>query len=218
MNRTEFIEENLRLVHACCKRFTGRSVEYDDLYGAGCVGLVKAVDGFKPELGFCFSTYAVPVILGEIKRLFRDGGAVKISRGLKELSQKVLKTQAELAALHGEEVGLKELAEALQLSPEEVAEALCAATPPDSLSYIGEDGLLHEQEVGTVKSAEDQVADRIAIDQLLARLEQRDRDLIQLRYFQNKTQSETAEILYMTQVQVSRREKKLLHVMSELLA
>ena len=85
MNKEDLVNNNLKLVHSCCKRFKGRGVEYDDLYGAGCLGLVKAANAFKEELGFCFSTYAVPVILGEIKRLFRDGGAVKVSRSLKEL-------------------------------------------------------------------------------------------------------------------------------------
>ena len=90
MNKEELVNNNLMLVHSCCKRFKGRGVEYDDLYGAGCLGLVKAANAFKAELGFCFSTYAVPVILGEIKRLFRDGGAIKVSRSLKELSLRTL--------------------------------------------------------------------------------------------------------------------------------
>lgn len=218
MQQEELICNNLRLVHACCKRFVGRGVEYDDLYGAGCVGLVKAAGGFQPERGFCFSTYAVPVILGEIKRLFRDGGAVKVSRGLKELSQKALKTRAELSGAAGHEVGIAELARFLKVEPEEVAEALCAARPPESLSYAGEDGEVKELQIGTAKSAEDEVADKIAVDQLLCRLPEQDRELIKLRYFQNKTQTETAKQLLMTQVQVSRREKKLLQLMAQLLA
>lgn len=218
MQQEELICNNLRLVHACCKRFVGRGVEYDDLYGAGCVGLVKAAGGFQPERGFCFSTYAVPVILGEMKRLFRDGGAVKVSRGLKELSQKALKARAELSGAAGHEVGIAELARFLKVEPEEVAEALCAARPPESLSYEGEDGEVKELQIGTAKSAEDEVADKIAVDQLLCRLPEQDRELIKLRYFQNKTQTETAKQLFMTQVQVSRREKKLLQLMAQLLA
>ena len=160
----------------------------------------------------------MPVILGEIKRLFRDGGAVKVSRGLKELSQKALKARAELSGAAGHEVGVAELARFLKVEPEEVAEALCAARPPESLSYAGEDGEVKELQIGTAKSAEDEVADKIAVDQLLCRLPEQDRELIKLRYFQNKTQTETAKQLLMTQVQVSRREKKLLQLMAQLLA
>lgn len=217
MNKEELVNNNLMLVHSCCKRFKGRGIEYDDLYGAGCLGLVKAANAFKEELGFCFSTYAVPVILGEIKRLFRDGGAIKVSRSLKELSLKTTKARDELSIKLGREPTVKELAEVLGVSPEETAEALCAAVAPSSLSYLGEDGDLKEMDVGTVKSAEDEVSNRLAINQILARFENQDRDLIKLRYFCEKTQSETARLLGMTQVQVSRREKRLLKVMSELL-
>jgi len=211
------VNENLKLVHSCCKRFKGRGIEYDDLYGAGCLGLVKAANAFKEELGFCFSTYAVPVILGEIKRLFRDGGSVKVSRSLKELSLRTIKTRDELSIKLGREPSVKELADLLNVSPEEVAEALSSAIPPSSLSYINEDGELKEMDVGTAKSAEDEISNRLAINQVLSRFEESDQRLIKLRYFAGKTQSETAKALEMTQVQVSRREKKLLKIMSELL-
>ena len=217
MSKETLVNENLKLVHSCCKRFKGRGIEYDDLYGAGCLGLVKAANAFKEELGFCFSTYAVPVILGEIKRLFRDGGAVKVSRSLKELSLKTIKTKDELSAKLGREPTVKELADALGVSVEEIAEALSSAVPPSSLSYVNEDGELTEMDVGISKSAEDEVSNRLAINQVLSRFEERDRLLISLRYFSGKTQSETAKMLSMTQVQVSRREKKLLKIMSELL-
>ena len=217
MNKEDLVNNNLMLVHSCCKRFKGRGIEYDDLYGAGCLGLVKAANAFKAELGFCFSTYAVPVILGEIKRLFRDGGAVKVSRSLKELSLKTTKTRDELSIKLGREPTVKELADVLGVSAEETAEALCAAVPPSSLSYIDEAGELKEMDIGMAKSAEDEIANRLAINQILARFEKQDRDLIKLRYFCGKTQSETARLIGMTQVQVSRREKKLLKIMSELL-
>lgn len=217
MNKEDLVNNNLMLVHSCCKRFKGRGIEYDDLYGAGCLGLVKAANAFKEELGFCFSTYAVPVILGEIKRLFRDGGAIKVSRSLKELSLKTTKARDELSVKLGREPTVKELAEALGVSSEEVAEALSAAVPPSSLSYLDEDGGLKEMDIGTAKSAEDEISNRLAINQILSHLEKQDRDLIKLRYFCGRTQSETARLLGMTQVQVSRREKKLLKIMSELL-
>ncbi|MBQ3562737.1 MAG: sigma-70 family RNA polymerase sigma factor [Clostridia bacterium] len=217
MNREELVNNNLMLVHSCCKRFKGRGVEYDDLYGAGCLGLVKAANAFKEELGFCFSTYAVPVILGEIKRLFRDGGAIKVSRSLKELSLRTTKVRDELRVKWGREPTVKELALALNVSVEETAEALSAAVPPSSLSYLNEDGEIKELDVGVSKSAEDEVSNRLAINQILSRFEKNDQNLIKLRYFAGKTQSETARLLGMTQVQISRREKKLLKIMSELL-
>lgn len=217
MNREELVNNNLMLVHSCCKRFKGRGVEYDDLYGAGCLGLVKAANAFKEELGFCFSTYAVPVILGEIKRLFRDGGAIKVSRSLKELSLRTSKVRDELRVKWGREPTVKELALALNVSIEETAEALSAAVPPSSLSYLNEDGEIKELDVGVSKSAEDEVSNRLAINQILSHFEKNDQNLIKLRYFAGKTQSETARLLGMTQVQISRREKKLLKIMSELL-
>ncbi len=209
------VTNNLKLVHSCCKRFRGRGVEYDDLYGAGCLGLVKAANAFQEELGFCFSTYAVPVILGEIKRLFRDGGSLKVSRGLKELSLRATRTKDALCLQLGREPHLSELAEALGVTPEETAEALCVAVPPTSLSYVDQDGGVKELEIGLSESAEDVVANRLALRQVLERLEEKDRDLITLRYFGHKTQCETAKIIGMTQVQVSRREKKILQMMSD---
>ena len=217
MNKEELVNNNLMLVHSCCKRFKGRGIEYDDLYGAGCLGLVKAANAFNEDLGFCFSTYAVPVILGEIKRLFRDGGAVKVSRSLKELSLKTVRAKDELSNKLGREPTVLELADDMEISPEEAAEAICAAVPPSSLSYIDEDGGIKELEIGTVPSAEDEISNRLAIKQVLSRLEENDRNLITLRYFLEKTQSETARLMGMTQVQVSRREKKLLKIMSDLL-
>ena len=217
MNKEILVNNNLKLVHSCCNRFKGRGIEYDDLYGAGCLGLVKAANAFKEELGFCFSTYAVPVILGEIKRLFRDGGAIKVSRSLKELSLRTVKIKDELSLKLGREPTIKELADELLVSPEEIAEALSAAVPPSSLSYVNEDGELKEMDVGMAKSAEDEISNRLAINQILSRFEEKDRLLIKLRYFSGKTQSETAKILEMTQVQVSRREKKLLKIMGDLL-
>ena len=108
--RAEFIEKNLGLVHACAGRFRGRGIEYEDLYGAGCVGLVKACDGFDESRGLCFSTYAVPVILGEIKKLFRDGGSVKVSRGLKELGMKVAAVREKLLKQTGQEPTVMQIA------------------------------------------------------------------------------------------------------------
>ena len=210
MTRDEFIEGNLPLVHKLANRFRGRGVEYEELYAAGCVGLVKAVDRFEPERGLCFSTYAVPVILAEIRRLFRDGGSVKISRSLKELSVKAARLRDQLSA--NGEPRISDIAQALGVTPEEAAEALCAGIPPVSLDHGGEDG---EPLPVPSASGEDALIDRLALRQCLSELSGEDREILMLRYFRRKTQSETAQILGMTQVMVSRRERKLLKELRE---
>lgn len=210
MTRDEFIKGNLPLVHKLANRFRGRGVEYEELYAAGCVGLVKAVDRFEPERGLCFSTYAVPVILGEIRRLFRDGGSVKISRRLKELSVKAARVRDQLSA--NGEPRISDIAQALGVTPEEAAEALCAGIPPVSLDHGGEDG---EPLPVPSASGEDALIDRLALRQCLSELSGEDREILMLRYFRRKTQSETAQILGMTQVMVSRRERKLLKELRE---
>ena len=210
MTMDEFIEGNLPLVHKLANRFRGRGVEYEELYAAGCVGLVKAVDRFEPERGLCFSTYAVPVILGEIRRLFRDGGSVKISRSLKELSVKAARLRDQLSA--NGEPRISDIAQALGVTPEEAAEALCAGIPPVSLDHGGEDG---EPLPVPSASGEDALIDRLALRQCLSELSGEDREILMLRYFRRKTQCETAQILGMTQVMVSRRERKLLKELRE---
>ena len=210
VTRDEFIEGNLPLVHKLANRFRGRGVEYEELYAAGCVGLVKAVDRFEPERGLCFSTYAVPVILGEIRRLFRDGGSVKISRSLKELSVKAARLRDQLSA--NGEPRISDIAQALGVTPEEAAEALCAGIPPVSLDHGGEDG---EPLPVPSASGEDALIDRLALRQCLSELSGEDREILMLRYFRRKTQCETAQILGMTQVMVSRRERKLLKELRE---
>ena len=210
MTRDEFIEGNLPLVHKLANRFRGRGVEYEELYAAGCVGLVKAVDRFEPERGLCFSTYAVPVILGEIRRLFRDGGSVKISRSLKELSVKAARLRDQLSA--NGEPRISDIAQALGVTPEEAAEALCAGIPPVSLDHGGDDG---EPLPVPSASGEDALIDRLALRQCLSELSGEDREMLMLRYFRRKTQCETAQILGMTQVMVSRRERKLLKELRE---
>ena len=207
------VEENLGLVHACAHRFSGRGIEYEDLYGAGCIGLCKAADAFDQERGVRFSTYAVPVILGEMRRLFRDGGAVKVSRSLKELGQRVQRAREELCTGTGREPTIHEIAGRLGLEPEQVAEAALAASPVISLTESEEEG--GGQIDLPVDSPEEKIADRLSLQQVMEDLEERDRQLLTLRYYGRKTQSQTASILGMTQVQVSRREKKLLLFMRE---
>lgn len=205
MTRDEFIAANIPLVHSLANRFRGRGIDYEELFSAGSLGLVKAYDNFDASRGLCFSTYAVPVILGEIKRLFRDGGAVKMSRSLKELSQKTARARETLMK-GGEEPTLSEIAEYLGVSLEDVAEAVRASEPVVSLTVPEEGG---EVDV-PVEGAENSLIDKLALRQCLAKLPADDKTLILLRYFRGKTQTETARIMGMSQVQVSRRERKIL--------
>lgn len=212
-SRDETIEKNIGLVHSCAHRFKGRGIEYDDLFQAGCMGLCKAVDAFDHDRGVRFSTYAVPVILGEMRRLFRDGGAVKVSRSIKETSLKIGRERERLSKLWGREPSVSELAASLALPEEQVVEAVCAAAPPLSLTEGDDEG--GGQIDLPVASPEELLADVISLGQVVGALEANDRKLIVLRYYGGKTQVETARALGMTQVQVSRREKKLLAAMRE---
>lgn len=206
-----FIEQNLGLVHLCANRFRGRGIEYDDLYGAGCIGLLKAAKGFDVDRGVRFSTYAVPVILGEIKRLFRDGGAIKVSRSIKELSLKVTRVRERFLLKEGREPTVQEISELVETTEEAVVEALSVSLPPISLTETLDDG--NGQTDIPIEAPDGEIADLISLKQVMHELNAKDRKLIYLRYFSNKTQTETAKELEMTQVQVSRREKKLLNLM-----
>ncbi len=210
--REEFIQENLGLVHLCASRFKGRGIEYDDLYSAGCIGLVKAYDGFDVERKVCFSTYAVPVILGEIKKLFRDGGTVKVSRGLKELSMKVSSVRERILKQSGKEPTVSELAVQLQVTEDQVVQAVNASLPALSLTPVSDDENGREFDV-PVPSHEEELSDRLALYKVLEDLPEEDGTLIRLRFFLGKTQSETARLLGTTQVQISRRERKILLAM-----
>lgn len=206
-------EEHLGLVRLCANRFRGRGIEYDDLYSAGCIGLLKATEAFDCDRGVKFSTYAVPVILGEIKRLFRDGGSVKVSRSLKELSLKTVKARDELSKVLGREPTIKELSERMETDECQIAEALSVSLPPVSLTDNSEeDG---KQIDISVPAPDTEIGDILALRQIMELLDEKDRQLIIMRYYRGLTQSVTAKNLNMTQVQVSRREKKLLTFMRE---
>ena len=207
-DRSAMVEQNLGLVRSCAHRFRGRGIEYDDLYQAGCMGLVKATAAFDESRGVMFSTYAVPVILGEIRRLFRDGGTVKVSRSIKELGVKAARVREQLSTTLGRDAAISEVAEAMGKEPGEIAQALAATTPPVSLTAGEEEG--GGQLDLPVDSPEELLSDILALKQAMERMEDRDRRLIILRYYQNQTQTQTAPELGMTQVQVSRREKKLM--------
>lgn len=212
MTRDEFIAANLPLVHSLANRFRGRGIEYEELFSAGSVGLVKAYDNFDESRGLCFSTYAVPVILVEIRRLFRDGGAVKMSRSLKELSLKAARARDELSK-NGTEPTINELADYLGVSPEDAAEAVAAGLPPVSLTSAEDGGEYDLPE----ESGESALIDKLALRQCLSELPEEDQRLIILRYFRDQTQSQAAAVLGMSQVQVSRRERKILEELRALL-
>lgn len=211
LSRDELISNNLGLVHSCANRFRGRGIEYDDLYSAGCLGLVKAANGFNPDLGFQFSTYAVPAILGEIKRLFRDGGAVKVSRSLKEKSRFAAAEKERLTAQLNREPTVGELSEALGCDYCETAELLNIAMPPLSLTATDDEG---ERQIDVpVDSGEESINDSIALRDVISSLPSEERELITLRYYNGLTQALTAERLGLSQVQVSRKERAILKSM-----
>jgi len=210
--RKPLAEENLGLVHLCANRFRGRGIEYDDLYSAGCIGLLKAVKAFDSGRGVKFSTYAVPVILGEIKRLFRDGGAVRVSRSLKELSMRLSRICEDFRQREMREPTVAELSQLSGETESAVAEALCVSQPTVSLTAGDDDE--GQTDIPT-ESPDESITDLLALRQIMARLPHEDRALLELRYFRGLTQTKTAKALGMTQVQVSRREKKLLTQMRE---
>lgn len=204
----EFIKGNFGLVHACCKRFTGRGVEYDDLFQAGCMGLIKAARDFDESRGFAFSTYAVPVILGEIKRIFRDTGAIKVSRSIKELSLKVTAVREKYEKENGEPVTVNKIADILGVTADDVTEAMNAARPVKSLTY-DEDGETREFDL-PVGRGEEEMYNKIYVSEILSGLSADDRRILILRHFVGLTQNEVAAKLNMTQVQISRKERKII--------
>lgn len=208
-NRGKHISDNLGLVHSCAARFRGKGIEYDDLYQAGCLGLIKAADGFDAELGFAFSTYAVPSILGEIKRLFRDGGALKVGRGAKEKARLLMKARQELSIELDREPTLSELSAKTGQDSSEIAILINAVTPPISLTLANNEGEERQLDL-PVRDSDSDLVEKISLYDSIKGLEERDSRLICHRFFEGKTQAETARLLNMTQVQVSRREKKIL--------
>jgi len=210
LQREKFIEQNLGLVHSCANRFRGKGIEYEEMYAAGCVGLIKAYDAFDTERGVQFSTYAVPVILGEIKKLFRDGGIVKVTRSIKELSLKINYTRDILQKKLGQEPTLKEIASELGVPVEEIAQAVSAATPPMSLTAAFEDEDGQSEFDIPIESAEEELTNMMGLKYAIKDLDEEEKKIIYLRFFKNKTQSVTAQIMGKTQVQISRKERKII--------
>ena len=208
------LEENSGLVWSIVRRYFGRGTDPEDLYQLGCLGFVKAVRGFDPALGYQFSTYAVPKIAGEIRRFLRDDGAVKVSRGLRERGGSIQKARGRLQAELGREPTLSELAAETGLEVEEIAAAETANAPVSSLQMELGDGLTLEQTVGD-DGMEEGVLERMALREAVNALSDRERQVIELRYFRGLTQDKTAQILAVSQVQVSRIEKKAMAALRE---
>ena len=207
--RNRLVSENMGLVHACANRFRGRGVDYEDLVQSGCIGLLKAAEGFDESRGFMFSTYAVPAIIGEIKRIFRDGGTVKVGRSDKEKARNLLALRDEMTTELGREPTISELAQKSGFEIAEASQLLCASMPVLSLTVDDESGECSEIDVTTGDTTEE-MGDSIALRAAVENLSDRDRKIVEFRYFSGLTQTVTAKKLGMTQVQVSRREKVIL--------
>ncbi len=216
---TKLIQENNGLIWSIVKRFTGRGYEIEDIYQIGCIGFIKAIKRFNSEFEVKLSTYAVPYILGEIKRFLRDDGPIKLSRSIKELNVKIKELQKEYLNKTGKEITLQELAKELKVSKEEIAMAIDSGTPIDSLenaSYRDNKTDKTISLIDKISTNTDEallISNKITIQQLIKDLEDREKEVIILRYYKEKTQMQVAKILGITQVQVSRIEKKVLNSM-----
>lgn len=211
------VEENSGLIWSVAKRFMGRGTELDDLYQLGCLGFLKAVEGFDLEYGTQFSTYAVPKIAGEIRRFLRDDGAVKVSRGLKEQAATIKSVRSRLTGILGREPTVTEISRQTGFTPEEIAMAETATAATESIQReTGEEGFSLE-DVLTDTESEERMVEKIALRQAIAHLPEREKNVIQLRYFHSLTQERVAKVLGVSQVQVSRIEKKALAQLRELL-
>lgn len=211
------VTENAGLIWSIARRFLGRGAEADDLYQLGCLGFLKAVDGFDLDYGTQFSTYAVPKIAGEIRRFLRDDGAVKVSRGLKEQAATIKSVRSRLTGALGREPTIQEIARQTGFTPEEIAMAETATAATESIQrQTGEDGFSLEN-VLTDTESEERMVEKIALNQAIEKLPQREKMVIQLRYFHGLTQQRVARVMDVSQVQVSRIEKKAIQQLRQLL-
>lgn len=199
--------ENNGLIWSVVRRYYGRGVDPDDLYQLGCLGFLKAVQGFDFNYGTCFSTYAVPKIAGEIRRFLRDDGAVKVGRGIREQAQTLYTVREKLRHELGREPALSELAARTGFTPEEIAQIDLATDTPESLQQETADGLTLEGMLGT-EAPEEGLVERIALREAIDRLPEKERMTILLRYFKGLTQERTARVLGVSQVQISRLERR----------
>lgn len=215
---TQLVENNSRLIWSIVRRFSGRGYDVEDLYQIGCIGLIKAIQRFDTSFEVKLSTYAVPYILGEIKRFIRDDGAIKVSRSIKELSAKIGQIQKEYITKKGEEITVEELARELKVEKEEIVVALESQRTVESIDknvYDDENG---ESKISKISNQKDETTillNKLCVEELINNLETRDKKIILLRYYKRKTQTEVAKMLGITQVQVSRLEKRILSEMKE---
>lgn len=214
----QLIRENSGLIWSIARRFTGRGTDLDDLYQLGCVGFLKAVDGFDTEYGTMFSTYAVPKITGEIRRFLRDDGAVKVSRTIKEQAATIRAASNKLTQELGREPVIAEIAERTGFTPEEIAVAQSATAATESIQReSGDDGFSLEN-ILTDTESEETLVERISLRQAIERLPEREALVIRLRFFHGLTQERVSRVLDVSQVQISRIEKKALKLLKEFLS
>ncbi len=217
------IEENNGLIWSIVKRFSGRGYELEDLYQIGAMGFIKAIKRFDTSFEVRLSTYAVPYILGEIKRFIRDDGPIKVSRSIKELSIKILELKKEYLNKTGEEISLKQISEILRVSKEEIAMAIESANPVHSIeeaSYTDNKTDKSISVLDKISAGEDEqtlISNRLTVKKLIEDLQEKDREVILLRFYKNKTQTQVSKILGISQVQVSRTERKILNNMKKAL-
>ncbi len=212
--KTEFIEGNLRLVLSVLQRFSGRGEQIDDLFQVGCVGLIKAMDNFDLSLGVQFSTYAVPMIIGEIRRYLRDNNAIRVSRSLRDTAYRALQTKENLTAKTGQEPSAGDIAKEMGIDAEDVVFALNAIADPVSLFepvyHDGEDAAYIVDQVKDTKNSDEKWIQEIALRQAMENLSEREKHILQLRFYRGRTQMEVAEEIGISQAQVSRLEKSAL--------
>ena len=220
--KESIVQNNLNLVRSIVHRFTNRGYEWDDLFQIGCIGLVKSIERFDYNYCVKFSTYAVPMIIGEIKRFIRDDNPIKVSRPVKELAFRVHKTQERLQGQLGREPTIMEVSKELALAPQEIIAALEAIQPTTSLyeqTFRDDGDAIHL--LDQIKCSENDPGsssfDNLALREVLSRLPTKERKVIELRFFQDKTQSEIAALIQVSQVQVSRIEKQALNMIRELM-
>lgn len=213
-DENSLVTQNIGLVHACANRFKGKGTDYEDLFQAGCVGLVKAAAGFDETKGFKFSTYAVPAILGEIRRIFRDGGTVKIGRSAKEKARELLNIKEELALRTGKEPTITEIANKAGMEISEAAALISACLPVISLTADDDES----QTDIPIQSTDERLTEKIDLHEALKSLETGEKQIIELRYYKGLTQTVTAQKLGLSQVQVSRKEKAILSKLRKMLA
>lgn len=215
------LEQNLNLVRSIVHRFTNRGYEWDDLFQIGCIGLIKAIERFDLRFSVKFSTYAVPMIIGEIRRFMRDDNPIKVSRPVKELAYKVHKTQERLHGVLGREPTINEISRELVLAPQEIVSALEAIQQPASLYeqvfHESGDNVLLLDQIKCSDGQDNAYFEKLALKEVLSRLPVKERTVIHLRFFEDKTQSEIAQLIGLSQVQVSRIEKAALKLIKEFL-